>query len=964
MYRKICALLIGVLMLLGTPVTASVFKDTAGLDCERAIEVLAALDIVEGKAGGNYEPDAALTRAEMTTIILRSMNMASAAKGWDVFADVPSSHWAYANIATAYQLGIVQGTSATTFEPDSVVTYEQAVKMVVASLGYTVQAEAIGGYPSGYLSKASQLDILKGVKNGATMTRGDMAVLIYNALDVELFVQSTFGADAYEFRTDESKTMLSYYLKVNKIVDRITATPMAALSFAAERRILKDEAMVGNTVMKAGASNVQSLFGVRCEVYTREDVVSDMPIVLAAIPCTNSQIVDVKTEDIVSGETDANLFVYQSGEGKTEKMDIAGAVLVWNGREETKTASLVQPSIGKVRLIANSGRDCDLIIVESYVNRVVENVNTEDSIVYFKDGSSMLLDLSDSSISTLLTDAENRPITLAELEKWDILSIAESGAGHKYAVRRLYRSYEMITGKITENSENTVVIDEVEYKVANPLAYGTISLGQMSAFYLDFTGMIAAVDENYGGGKTYGWLVSAAYTKGLEHKPQLKIFTQDGTMTVFDTASKITFNGRTVNGAELLNEPDSNVNIWADGVRPTLCKDGNAVPQLVSYQTNEEGLISVIETAANRTAPSVYADGEKIGEDFSMDWYYNYDTRSTGFNNTALGTEDFTPKDGGLPVRWGQKNIDGIFFTKVITDEDTVFFVIPADPTKEKEYAIRPLSQFGYEVASASRCVSFYDVDEKYMCGAMVMHNYMSGDTGAAYPTYSTATSALVTGMSNVLTEDGEVQKIIKLYNSDGQKLDVTVDEDFTFLYRTVNADYTKDPDWYIVKDDGSISKDKNDFENRNTINVFLNPDDLDPGDVIQYKTDSSGKLTTAAVMHRVNYPSFVEFSVDDLGAVNTTCYDYNYMGAVMLQHGTVFDKAENNPLFKTYVANTMGLSTGVEATRALSTKGSFVLWDKEKETERTITPDDIVQGDVIFVYWVTIYQKLVVVYR
>ena len=66
-----------------------------GENCETAVEVLAALGIVEGKAEGAYEPDSSLTRAEMATIILRTMNMAEAAEGKAIFSDVPSSHWAY-----------------------------------------------------------------------------------------------------------------------------------------------------------------------------------------------------------------------------------------------------------------------------------------------------------------------------------------------------------------------------------------------------------------------------------------------------------------------------------------------------------------------------------------------------------------------------------------------------------------------------------------------------------------------------------------------------------------------------------------------------------------------------------------------------------------------------------------------------------------------------------------------------
>ncbi|MBE7025567.1 MAG: S-layer homology domain-containing protein, partial [Ruminococcaceae bacterium] len=88
-----------VLTMQGVAVSAASFADTQGEPCETAANVLYALGIVEGKAEGAYQPNGFLTRAEMATILLRAMNMAENAMGQDVFTDVPSSHWAYANIA-------------------------------------------------------------------------------------------------------------------------------------------------------------------------------------------------------------------------------------------------------------------------------------------------------------------------------------------------------------------------------------------------------------------------------------------------------------------------------------------------------------------------------------------------------------------------------------------------------------------------------------------------------------------------------------------------------------------------------------------------------------------------------------------------------------------------------------------------------------------------------------------------
>lgn len=60
---------------------------------------------------------------------------------------MPESHWAYSYIASASALGLIYGVSDTLFEPDSDVTLEQCMTMLVRARGYGTEAENLGGYP-------------------------------------------------------------------------------------------------------------------------------------------------------------------------------------------------------------------------------------------------------------------------------------------------------------------------------------------------------------------------------------------------------------------------------------------------------------------------------------------------------------------------------------------------------------------------------------------------------------------------------------------------------------------------------------------------------------------------------------------------------------------------------------------------------------------------------------------------
>ncbi len=183
--KKLVSLVLAALMIISLqiPLCAAEFTDTLGKPYEEAVNYLAEKGIVNGKAEGIYAPDDSLTRAEMLAIILRAFG-AEEIEPKNVFEDVTEEHWAYMYVEQAYAMGIVNGVSETEFAPNNAVTYEQAVKMVVAALGYEEDAQSMGGWPDGYIKKATELDILKGTEQEQTakITRGSMAILMYNAL--------------------------------------------------------------------------------------------------------------------------------------------------------------------------------------------------------------------------------------------------------------------------------------------------------------------------------------------------------------------------------------------------------------------------------------------------------------------------------------------------------------------------------------------------------------------------------------------------------------------------------------------------------------------------------------------------------------------------------------------------------------------------------------------------------------
>lgn len=169
-----------------------------------AIQTLFDLNILQGNEKGEFAPTSALTRAEAVKIIVELMyppqNTTDVSQA---FSDVPGSHWAATYINIGVSEGFINGYDENTFGPDDNVTYAQAVKLLMASAHYTVDAEIAGGYPSGYISVAQSeglTESLDELQADKPITREELAQLVYSFLEMPVYlydgISVTFTGEA------------------------------------------------------------------------------------------------------------------------------------------------------------------------------------------------------------------------------------------------------------------------------------------------------------------------------------------------------------------------------------------------------------------------------------------------------------------------------------------------------------------------------------------------------------------------------------------------------------------------------------------------------------------------------------------------------------------------------------------------------------------------------------------------
>ena len=104
------------------------FDDISAHKNQPAIEALIARGIINGMGDDRYAPDETMTRAQFATIVVKALGLTP--KVTSVFSDVPTKEWYASYVDTAYTYGIVNGRTASTFDPNGTISRQEAACMV------------------------------------------------------------------------------------------------------------------------------------------------------------------------------------------------------------------------------------------------------------------------------------------------------------------------------------------------------------------------------------------------------------------------------------------------------------------------------------------------------------------------------------------------------------------------------------------------------------------------------------------------------------------------------------------------------------------------------------------------------------------------------------------------------------------------------------------------------------------
>lgn len=181
------------------------FKDIDNTWAKPYIEALAAQGIVKGKAADTFAPNDKMTRAQFALVIARALELPTQdAEG--TFSDVTKEMTGFVQeVEAASRAGIIKGDNGK-FNPNEAITRQQMVTMIIRAIEYKdasvlenvktdaafADASQINDYAKSAVSLAAGLDIINGndVKGEKMFqpkmnaTRAHAVKMVYNMLEV------------------------------------------------------------------------------------------------------------------------------------------------------------------------------------------------------------------------------------------------------------------------------------------------------------------------------------------------------------------------------------------------------------------------------------------------------------------------------------------------------------------------------------------------------------------------------------------------------------------------------------------------------------------------------------------------------------------------------------------------------------------------------------------------------------
>lgn len=522
----------------------------------------------------DFEPVFTLERGEMCAILINCLYPGadfSNDGAEPVFDDVTVETPFYHEIKACKELKIINGSPDNTFSPARRLTAYEVITMLINAMQYTPYAEAKGGYPSGYLSVAYEIGLLKGVDISGEMIGSVIAKMLYNALFADLVTVGSVTNNEIILEVLPDKNLLSERLGIEEYDARVIDNGITSLtgdSLSDSQRVVLRVTNTGEKITAyTGESDIAQHLGSRLKVFVKYDKETGRNEVLTYYSHKSSSEIMLNADRIIN--VTADYIEYEKEPYATDYRKISlnkeGAAVVINGIHKVDyTSEDLNPDDGILRIADCDGDNrVDFIEVLSFNigengqkvpqrNLVAANLNPAEGYIGCKFNPSMGITLDESKCDYRIVNSGEIK-TLSDIAENDVVSIAQAPEPiDNRAFYFLMVKRQTVEGTISsmQESDQKIIVGDTAYPVSDsvlsvkPRFLQTLPLGETATFYLDCTGKVAYMEGASAQSKEYAYLIGLTNEGGLESLKG-KFFLKTGEIKILEFRGKVKVDGVT-----------------------------------------------------------------------------------------------------------------------------------------------------------------------------------------------------------------------------------------------------------------------------------------------------------------------------------------------------------------------------------------------------------------------------------
>lgn len=545
--KKVLSLVIAIAMVLSSfTVAFAAPEDVTNENQVKAVDALMSLGIVKGYTDGSYKPEQTVTRAEMAKMLVEALGNGDLAQGSESSFKDAKGKWYDGYVAMAAGLEMVTGYPDGTFKGDNPVSYQEAVVMTLRALGYTNSAvnNGVNSYnASKYKALGATLGLLKNVTfKNAGANRGDIAVMIYNALECETVKINEKGlaekivADKYTEEIANSdpkrtKEVIVYEVLLDRVADRDSVTVSVNSLNSKHKDYLGDKIDLTPYMYQ----NITAYFNADGEVIFVKRVNS---------PVVKGDVTPIRTTDIQWTDADNQTKVYVTKEDDSvEKLQFKKTanheITVFLNGGETKAKLVDFQWDGSL-----DGAEVTFVLKDDIITYAIARQSTKTVQVTkaYKSGAltldSITLPKNGSKVDLTKVTVTGAVDSIEDIAAKDVITVYNAAGETGVPVKtELEVCRDTVEGKITATNAGAYVIDGKSYFAGRSgLGLGVNSEG---TFYLNSAGYIFAFEGKSMSNADYaliksitdGLLVNVNQTAGtsdLVKDASIKIFNKEG----------------------------------------------------------------------------------------------------------------------------------------------------------------------------------------------------------------------------------------------------------------------------------------------------------------------------------------------------------------------------------------------------------------------------------------------------